>query len=323
MIVTSTPLRISFVGGGTDFENFYRQYPGRVLSTSINKYIYVSINPKFDHRIRLSYSKTEEVDSPSQIQHPLLKASLEEMGVNKGIEIVSVGDIPGAGTGLGSSSSFTVGLLNGLHSYLGQYAPAAELAEKACQIEIVKAGSPIGKQDQYAAAFGGLNVINFNLDGTIEVDPIYLDPKIKEQFQNHLLMFYTGIQRSSNPILAEQKDNIDKKLEFLKKLSDIVPVFRNHLEKGDFKKLGELLHQNWLWKKELSSDISNPEIEKMYQQALEAGAWGGKVLGAGGGGFLLIMASPENQPKVKEALKQYQLTPFKFTEAGSKIIFRN
>lgn len=323
MIISSTPFRISFVGGGTDFEDFYRRYPGRVLSTSINKYIYLGINQKFDKCIKVSYSRTEEVETPSQIQHPIVKAALEEMGIEGGIEIVSVGDIPSAGTGLGSSSSFTVGLLNGLHSYLGKYVNPDDLAEKACQIEIQKIGSPIGKQDQYAAAFGGLNVITFNCDGKIEVEPIYLSPKIKEDFQNHLMLFYTGIQRSSNPILAEQRNNINEKFEFLKKLSDLVPVFKNHLEKGDFQKLGELLHQNWLWKKELSSRISNSQIEEMYQKALEAGAWGGKILGAGGGGFLLVMSPPENQAKIKEALRPYQLTSFRFTEAGSKIIFKN
>lgn len=322
MIITSTPFRISFVGGGTDFEDFYRQYPGRVLSTSINKYIYLSINPRFDGQIRLSYSKTETVDNYEEIEHPLVKAVLEETGIKKGIEITSVGDIPGQGTGLGSSSSFTVGLLNGLYSYLEKYLPPDLLAEKACQIEINKAKSPIGKQDQYAVAFGGLNVITFNCDGKIEVEPIYLSPKLKEGFQNHLMLFYTGIQRSSNPILAEQKENIDKKFEFLKRLSNLVPVFRGYLEKGDFQKMGEVLHQNWLLKKELSSGITNPRIEEMYHLALDAGAWGGKILGAGGGGFLLVMASPENQPKIKEALNQYQLTHFRLTEAGSRIIFK-
>ena len=323
MIIIRTPLRISFVGGGTDFENFYRKYPGRVLSTSIDKYVYVGLNPKFDGNIRVSYSETEDVKNRSEIKHPLARFALEETGIEKGIEITSVGDIPGKGTGLGSSSSFTVGLLQGLHSFLGEYIAPDALAEKACKIEIEKAGSPIGKQDQYAATFGGLNVITFNCDGKIDVEPIYLAPKIKEDFQNHLMLFYTGVQRSANPILAEQRDNIDKKFEFLKKLSDLVPVFRNSLEKGDFKKLGELLHQNWLWKKELSSGIANSQIDETYNQALSAGALGGKILGAGGGGFLLVMAAPENQAKIKETLKQYQLTPFRFTEAGSKIVFKS
>ena len=205
---------------------------------------------------------------------------------------------------------------------MGKYASADVLAEKPCQIEIDKVGSPIGKQDQYAVAFGGLNVINFNCDGKIDVEPIYLSPKIKEGFQNHLLMFYSGLQRASNSILAEQRENIDKKFDFLKNISGLVPVFRTSLEKGEFKRLGELLHQNWLMKKELSSGISSPQIEEMYNTALDAGAWGGKILGAGGGGFLLVLAPPENQLKIKEALKSYQLVPFRFTDAGSKIIFK-
>lgn len=323
MIISQTPFRISFVGGGTDFEDFYRRYPGRVLSTSINKYIYLGLNPKFDDQIRISYSKTENVGHRNQIEHPIVKAALGEVGIEKGIEITSVGDIPGKGTGLGSSSSFTIGLLNGLYSYLGKYVSPNLLAEKACQIEIDKLDSPIGKQDQYAVAFGGLNVIAFNPNGKVEVEPVYLSPKLKEDFQNHLLLFYTGIQRSAAPILSEQKENIDKKFEFLRKMSDLVPVFKTYLEKGDFQKMGEILHQNWLFKKELSSGISNPQLEEIYSLALKAGAWGGKILGAGGGGFLLVIAPPENQPKIKEALNKYQLTPFRFTEAGSKIVFKS
>ena len=286
MIIIRTPLRISFVGGGTDFENFYRKYPGRVLSTSIDKYVYVGLNPKFDGNIRVSYSETEDVKNRSEIKHPLARFALEETGIEKGIEITSVGDIPGKGTGLGSSSSFTVGLLQGLHSFLGEYIAPDALAEKACKIEIEKAGSPIGKQDQYAATFGGLNVITFNCDGKIDVEPIYLAPKIKEDFQSHLMLFYTGIQRSSKPILSEQKDNIDKKFEFLKNLSDLVPVFKNHLEKGDFQKLGELLHQNWLWKKELSSGISpsrngaqgEGEAVEARKDGSGSGAWSRRFL---------------------------------------------
>jgi len=322
MIISQTPFRISFVGGGTDFEGFYRQYPGRVLSTSIDKYIYLGLNPKFDGRIRISYSRTEEVDNRGQVEHPLVKAALEETGIEKGIEITSIGDIPSKGTGLGSSSSFVVGLLQGLYSYLGKYISTGDLAEKACHIEIDKAGAPIGKQDQYAVAFGGLNVITFNQNGKIDVEPVFLSPKIKEDFQNHLLMFYTGQQRSSAPILSEQRENIEKKFEFLKKLSDLVPVFRGALEKGNFKEVGELLHQNWLMKKELSSGISNPQIEEMYNTALKAGAWGGKILGAGGGGFLLVVVPPDNQEKIKEALKEHRIMPFRFTEAGSKIVFK-
>ena len=325
MIITKTPLRMSFVGGGTDFEDFYRQYPGRVLSTTINKYFYIGLNPRFDGLIKASYSQIETVGHRNEIQHPLIKAALEDAGIEKGIDIVSLADIPAqkTGLGLGASSTFTVGLLNGLYSFAGKHIPVDVLAEKACQIEINKAKSPIGKQDQYAVAFGGLNTITFNCDGKIEVEPIYLTPKLSEEFQKHLLLFFTGKERSAGTILSKQKENINKKFESLKQMSDMVPIFKTCLEKGDFQKMGELLHQNWLMKKELASGITNLRIDEMYNLALKFGAWGGKILGAGGGGFLLIMAPPENQGRIKEALKEYQLMPFRFSETGSKIIFKD
>jgi D-glycero-alpha-D-manno-heptose-7-phosphate kinase len=325
MIISQTPLRISFVGGATDFEDFYKQYPGRVLSTTIDKYYYVSLNPRFDGAIKATYSEIELVDRYDQIKHPLIRAALEDAGIESGADINFLSDLPAkkTGTGLGSSSSFTVGLLNCLHAFSNRYLTPSVLAEKACDIEINKAKSPIGKQDQYIAAFGGLNVINFNRDGKIDVQPIYLSPKTKNDFQNHLLLFFTGTERLANPILAEQKENIDKKFDFLKKMSDNVPVFQSFLEKGEFERAGEILNQNWLMKKQLSSGISNPEIEKMYNLAMGAGAFGCKILGAGGGGFLLVMAPPEKHPIIKEAFINYKLIPFNFSEAGSRIIFKN
>jgi len=322
MIISQTPLRISFMGGGTDFEDFYRRYPGRVLSTTIDKYIYLCANPKFDKTIRISYSKTENVERREQIEHPLVKAALEEVGIEKGIEITSIADIPAGGTGLGSSGSFSVGLLNTLYAFLKKYISPSVLAEKACQIEINRALSPIGRQDQYAAAFGGFNIITFNCDGRVEVEPLYLTPYLKEDFKKHLLVFYTGLQRSSNLILSKQKQNINKNFQFLKKMSEMTLIFRVALEKGNFEKLGKLLHQGWLIKKKLAPGISNPQIDKMYNLALKAGAWGGKILGAGGGGFILVMASPKNQSEIKKKLNKYQLAPFNFTEAGSKIVFK-
>lgn len=325
MIISQTPLRISFVGGGTDFEEFYRQYPGRVLSTSIDKHFYISLNPRFDGTIKLSYSETEIVDDLSQIKHPLVRAALEEAGVSGGIDIVSLADLPArkTGLGLGSSSSFSVGLMNALYSFTGKYASAETLAEKACKIEIEKAGSPIGKQDQYAAAFGGLNMITFNPSGKIDVDPIYLRPNAKKDFENHFIAFFTGKERSANAILSEQLRNIPERFNILKQMSDLVLDFKKALEKGDFQETGKLLHKNWSLKKELASKVSNPQIDEMYNKALAAGAWGGKILGAGGGGFLLVMASLDKHAQIKEALSEYQLINFHFTEAGSKIIFKN
>ena len=325
MIISQTPLRISFVGGGTDFEDFYRRYPGRVLSTTTDKYYYIGLNSRFDGALKTTYSRIELVERRDQIRHPLIRAALKEAGIERGIDIVSLCDLPAkkTGLGLGASSSFTVGLLNALYAFKGKHLKPELLAEKACKIEIEDAKSPIGKQDQYAAAFGGLNQITFNKDGKITVEPIYLGSAIKEAFQKHLLLFFTGIERSANSILSEQKNNIDKKFELLKEMSNMVPVFRKFLEKGDFQKAAEILHQGWLIKKKLASKISNPRIEEMYRLALKAGAWGGKILGAGGGGFLLVIASPENQPKIKKVLREYQLIPFSFSESGSKIVFRN
>jgi len=323
MIISKTPLRISFVGGGTDFEDFYKKYPGRVLSTSIDKYIYLGVNPKFDGQIRVSYSQTENVSHCNDVQHPIVKAVLEETCIENGVEIVSVADIPAKGTGLGSSSSFTVGLLKALYHHQGKQVSSNNLANLACHIEINKLGSPIGKQDQYAAAFGGLNIINFNVDGSVMVDPIILFPKIKEEFQNHILTFYTGIERQANGVLVEQKQNIDSKFEFLKKMSDMVLPFKYALVKGDFAKMGSILHQNWLLKKELASGISSSHIDQMYQKALSAGAYGGKILGAGGGGFLLVLAPPKKHQSIKATLSEYKNVAFKFSEGGSSIVLEH
>lgn len=325
MIISRTPLRMSFVGGGTDFEDFYKRFPGRVITTTIDKYFYIGLNSRFDGLIQVSYSETELVGQKEQIKHPLVKAALEETGIGEGLDIVSLSDLPArkTGMGLGASSAFTVGLLNALYNFLGKYSSPDFLAEKACEIEINKAKSPIGKQDQYAVAFGGLNQITFNCDGKIDVEPIYLPPKLKEGLQNHLLLFFTQRERSANTILSQQKQNIGKKFEFLRKMSELVPSFRASLEEGNFRKTGELLHQNWLMKQELASGITSTEIDQVYKKALMAGAWGGKILGAGGGGFLLIMASPERQEIIKQALNNYPVVPFKFSEAGSRIVFRD
>jgi D-glycero-alpha-D-manno-heptose-7-phosphate kinase len=324
MIVSQTPLRISFVGGATDFEDFYRRYPSRILTTAIDKYFYIGLNSRFDGLLEVRYSKNETVKHRDQIEHPLVKAALEETGIEKGIDIISLSDLPArrTGLGLGASSSFTVGLLNGLYAFLGKNITTDLLAKKACEIEIDKVKKPIGKQDQYIAAFGGLNMLTFNCDGKVKVEPICLSSELKKEFQKHLLLFFTGQERLSSSILREQKANIDKKFSVLKKMSDLAPVFKTALEKGNFKETGQLLHQDWLNKKQLASGISNFQIDKMYNLVLKAGAWGGKILGAGGGGFLLIISSLENQPKIKEALKEYQLIPFNFSETGSKIVFK-
>ncbi len=323
MIVVKTPFRISFVGGGTDLEDFYKQYPGRVISTTIDKAVYINVNKKFTGDVRVAYSQTEIVPTRAEVKHTRVKAVMEKLGIEKGVEIVSIADLPSEGTGLASSSAFTVGLLKGLNALHGKNVDAEEIAHGACEVEIGMLGEPIGKQDQYAVAYGGLNIINFNKDGSVVVEPIYLDPTIKENFQNHLMFFYTAKTRAANSILKEQKENIGAKFETLKKMSDMVPIFHEMLEKGDFKSMGLLLHEAWMLKKALSSGISDSDIDVMYDLALKNGAWGGKILGAGGGGFLMLFVEPSQQEKVKNALSAWQEVKLRFSDGGSKIVYQS
>ncbi len=328
MVISKTPLRISFVGGGTDLPDFYSKYPGRVLSTAIDKYVYINFHQKFAGDVRMVYSQNEQVRHVSELKHTRVKAALEKFSIERGIEIMSSADIPardGGGSGLGSSSSFTVGLLNGLYAYTGlkKSITPQDLAEEAAHLEINVLREPIGKQDQYAAACGGMNFIQFNQDGSVLIEPLYLDHKIKNNFKNHLLLFFTGQSRDASSILSEQNQKLADKFETYKKMSDSVINFREALERGDFKMCGEILNQNWLWKKSLASNISNNLIDEMYQKAIVAGAWGGKILGAGGGGSLLVLAPPEKHQTIREALADYLETPFEFVESGSKIVYKD
>lgn len=319
MIITRTPFRISFVGGGTDLPDFYRVEPGAVVSTAINKYMYIVVNKRFDDTTRVSYSKTEIVKDVEEIQHPIAREALKLVGVAKGIEIVSIADIP-AGTGLGSSSSFTVGLLNALHAYNGSLKSAEELAREACHIEIDILREPIGKQDQYIAAYGGLRYIQFNLDETVFTEPIMYAQESKDELNRNLLLFYTGDTREARSILGHQKANT--KMEPLKGMRDLAFELRNYLNSNSSPDiLGEFLHKGWLLKKQLASSISNNKIDEYYKKALNAGALGGKVLGAGGGGFLLLYCPGERQSKVREALSDLTLTKFSFEPEGSKITY--
>lgn len=323
MIITRTPFRVSFAGGGTDLKDFYQLEPGAVVSTAIKKYMYIAVNQRFDSTIRVSYSKTEIVSSVDDIEHPIVREALKLVGIKDGIEIVSIADIP-AGTGLGSSSSFTVGLLNALYAYKGCFISAEELARKACQIEIDILGEPIGKQDQYIAAYGGLCYIQFNPDDSVLVNPIIVDAKIKETLSQNLFLVYTGTSRAVSSILSGQKVNTrqDDKLNNLKKMRDLALEARACLFSGsgpiDF---GRILHKNWLLKRELASGISNTTIDEYYEKALAAGAMGGKLLGAGGGGFLLFCCSPDKREAVSLALGNLQEIEFSFEPEGSKIVY--
>lgn len=321
MLITKTPFRISFGGGGSDMATFYEKYGGCVLSTSINKYMYLSIHPYFDSDYTvLKYSQNEIVGDIKKIDHKIFKQVLKDKDVS-GVEIVSTADIPG-GTGLGSSSTFTVGLLNTLYCYKGKYVSKAKLAEEACQVEIEKLKSPIGKQDQYAAAFGGLNFIRFNKDDTVSVLPIMMKSSVFKKLEKNLLMFYTGVVRSANSILSEQKESIafEDKAKNLKKMCGFAEDMKSSLENNDLSYFGKLLDDSWNLKKTLASGISNPDIDKAYNTAMECGASGGKLLGAGGGGFLLFYCDEENQEKLRKniGLKEFE---FKFEHDGSSVIF--
>lgn len=324
MIITRTPLRISFAGGGSDLPAFYERERGAVVSTAIDKYIYVTVNPKFDHKIRASYSVTEIVDRVADLKHELIREALYLLNIKEGIEITSISDIPSQGTGLGSSSSYTVGLLNALYAYEGHLAGAERLAAEACHIEIDRCRKPIGKQDQYIAAYGGLSYIRFNPDGSVFTDPILCSPMARKQLQTRLLMLYTGLTRSADGILSEQTQETrsnESKREALRRMVGLADQLFEALNRDDLDAFGEILHAGWLEKRKLASNISNGRIDEWYQRARANGAIGGKLLGAGGGGFLLLYADPAHHDDICRALPELRKVPFSFCPQGSKIIY--
>jgi D-glycero-alpha-D-manno-heptose-7-phosphate kinase len=324
MIISKTPLRMSFVGGGSDLPSFYREFGGAVLSTAIDKHIYITVNKRFDDSYRISYSRTEEVPSIDEVQHPLARECLKLTACTDGIEVTSIADIPARGTGLGSSSSFVVGLLHALHAYAGRYVSAGQLAEEACRIEIEKCGEPIGKQDQYAAAFGGLNVIRFHPDDRVDVEPVICRPGVLGELQSQFLTFYTGATRSASALLAKQSQDVaadQEKQRCLKRMVALVDDTRHALQAGKLEEFGGLLDENWRLKASLTSGISNEQVDRWYRLAREAGAWGGKLLGAGEGGFLLVQAPLDRHEAVKRALADIRHVPLGFERSGSQIIF--
>lgn len=320
MIITKTPLRISFTGGGTDLPAYYKIGYGAVVSAGINKYVYITINKRFDDTIRISYSKTEIVDDLKEIQHDIAKACLQMTGVEKGVEITSISDIP-AGTGLGSSSSFTVGLLNALYTYCGERLSAHELAEKACQIEIEILKHPIGKQDQYAAAYGGVNYFSFGQDGEVRREKIDISEQEKQLMDRRLMMFYTGIRRSADGILAKQSVETSKKLDVLNYMRDQANVMKELLKSEGFNnKFAIMLDKAWQKKKSVTDGISNLEIDDYYKNAINAGALGGKLLGAGGGGFILLYCDEAKQESVRKAIGLRELD-FRIARYGSRVVY--
>lgn len=324
MIITRTPLRISFAGGGSDLAAFYEQEPGAVVSTAIDKYIYITVNPKFDHKIRASYSITEIVDSVGELQHELIREALYLLEIKEGIEITSISDIPSQGTGLGSSSSYTVGLLNALYAHIGHMAGAERLADEACHIEIDRCRKPIGKQDQYIAAYGGLRYIRFNPDGSVFSDPIICSPTTRKRLQSRLLMLYTGLTRSADDILSEQTQQTrssEEKRQALRRMVELADQLCEALSRDDIDAFGEILHAGWQEKRKLAANISNSSIDDWYGRARTAGAIGGKLLGAGGGGFLLLYADPAHHNDICRTLPELRPISFHFCPQGSKVIY--
>ena len=324
MIISRTPLRISFVGGASDLPAYYRQSAGLVVSTAIDKYIYITVNQKFDSRIRASYSVTEMVDTVDELRHELIREALRVVGIQGGIEITSISDIPSQGTGLGSSSVYTVGLLNALHAFLGRHAGAEQLAREACEIEIARCAKPVGKQDQYIAAYGGLQALQFNPDESVYVDPVVCAPSTRRRLQESLLLLYTGITRSANGILLEESRNLAAQPEARRAMDAQVRLaqeLRAALCADDLTAFGEILHQGWLQKRQMANGISTAQSDAWYDRARAHGATGGKITGAGGGGFLLLYGPPDRHAAIVGSLPELRPVPFQLEPQGSKIIY--
>jgi D-glycero-alpha-D-manno-heptose-7-phosphate kinase len=324
MIITRTPFRVSFFGGGSDLPAFYRRSAGAVLSTTIGKYMYLSAHPYFDAQsIHLKYTVSELATTIAEVRHPIVRTVLERLRIRGGIEITSTADVP-AGTGLGSSSAFTVGLLNLLYAYTGKRVSAGRLAKEASDVEIVDLGEPIGKQDQYASAFGGLSFIRFFPDEEVDVTPVRLTPSCRSTLEASLLMFYTGTQRSASELLRNQKEALStdpEKFVSVQRMVEMAYRGKELLETEDIPSFGRLLHDLWSIKRSLSSSVSNPRIDQAYDRAREAGAWGGKLLGAGGGGFLLVAAPPSTHQAIREALGPMQELSLRLERGGSKVVY--
>lgn len=323
MIIVRTPLRLSFVGGGSDLQAYYSREQGMVVSSAIDKFVYVIVKERFDDMIYINYSRKECVAAVDAIEHDLVREAMRLTGVDKGIEITTLADIPSEGSGLGSSSSITVGLLHALYTYKNVLVTAEQLAREACAIEIDIAGKPIGRQDQYAAAYGGINQFVFHADDSVERIPLRLDSEMLRKFSSNLLLYYTGITRSADAILTRQRQSTGDrdKLAVMGGMVALVPRFRAALESGDFNQCGVLLDENWQLKKEMAAGISTGTIEEMYARAKAAGALGGKIAGAGGGGFLALLVPREQQNAVFAAMSGYRELPFILEQSGSKVIF--
>jgi len=321
LIISRTPVRISFVGGGTDLPGYYKTGFGAVVSTTIQNYIYVIAKQRFENSYRISYSETEIASSLNDIKHDLIRESIRSAKITDYLEILTIADIPGRGTGLGSSGSLAVGLLNALYSYIGINQSKEFLASEACRLEINILKRSCGKQDQYAASYGGLNYIQFNKDESVIVEPIKLSSSTLKELEDNLMLFYTNITRPSESILPYQAKNIPRRIEILDKMRDQALYLRDMLRQNDISELGALLHQGWLYKRQLAKGISNPIIDSYYNKARKAGAIGGKISGAGGGGFLLLYVLRRDQDSVRKALFNLREVSLRLDSTGTRIIY--
>ncbi len=321
MIITQTPLRISFLGGGTDFRSFFRQEEGCVLTSAIDKYIYVTIKKRFDRKIRVGYSRTEMVDQIDDVQHELVRECLRKTGITQGVEISTMADIPSEGSGLGSSSTVTVGLLHAMYAYCGTPVGHEQLAREACEIEIDVLRKPIGIQDQYIAAYGNQRFLYFYQNDAVTVEHLFLDDQVRRRLNQNLLLFYTNITRKAESILTEQVQHLNEHLDILREMKGLAFKAKRALQAGCLDEFGLLLDKSWQLKKQLASKVSNSFIDDLYGAACKAGALGGKISGAGGGGFLLLYCPREKQDHVRTALAALPELPFHLERDGSKIIF--
>ena len=329
MLIVRAPMRISFIGGGTDLSDFYHESPGRVISTAIDKYVYVTLNrPALIDEVSAKYSITEMVDNPALLKNDRIREALIDLGIKSNIEVATFTDVF-VNAGLGSSSSFSVALMKGLQTALGNRIDKREAAEAACRLEIDLVGDPIGKQDQYAAAFGGFNVIQFNADESVDVQPVRLDFKKRHKLEQHILVFFTGITRFAAEVLKEQKEKSKLNIDTLKAMADSVMDFKELLLAGDVSAMGQMLHEGWLKKRTLGSTVTNPALDDMYEAAMQGGAWGGKVLGAGGGGCIMFIAPKDNHAAIRENLhkvasnhdlSKFKEIPVKFVQSGVEVL---
>jgi D-glycero-alpha-D-manno-heptose-7-phosphate kinase len=319
MIITQTPLRIGLLGGGTDLPGYYREHGGRVLNCALDKYVYVIVKQRFDDDIYVNYSKKEIVSDVADLEHELVREAMQMTGVEKGVEITTLADIPSAGSGLGSSSAVTVGLLHALFAYRGRQVSAEELAERACTIEIERCGKPIGKQDQYIAALGGIRDIRFGPGDEVVADELMLPATDRRALQQQIMLFYTGITRSANSILAEQNANVEATRPQLDLLRDLAGFAVERLRSGDVDAIGPAVRESWEAKRKLASGVSSDQIDLAVSRTLDAGASGVKLTGAGGGGFLLAICPVERQRGVRESLAGLQELPVKLDHLGSRV----